>query len=111
MEIFFKSTKLQKICNSSALLQKAYGKANGSRIRLRLAVLEAADRLSDVPSTPPERCHLLKGPFAGCFAVDALQPFRIVFCPTEKFVSKKSGASLQLQKITSIIILEVVDYH
>lgn len=110
MEIFFKTAKLQKICNSGPLLLKAYGRDNGKRIRRRLAVLEGASCLADVPTMPPERCHPLKGTFAGCFAVDVLQPHRIVFAPADDLRAVR-GAKLQPHRVTAILILEIVDYH
>ena len=109
MELFFKTARLQKVCNSGALLLKTYGVDNSRRIRKRLAVLEAATSLADVPTIPPERCHALKGPFAGCFAVDVLQPYRILFSPAHEL--RAQSARVQPHKVTAILILEIVDYH
>lgn len=108
MEISFKTSKLQKMCNSAALLQKTYGRENAVRIRRRLAVLEAASCLSDVPVLPPERCHALVGPLAGCFAVDVLQPYRIVFAP---FGLASPRARINRKDVVAISIVDIIDYH
>lgn len=111
VEIHFKSAKLQKTCNGAAALRKAYGEENASRIQRRLAVLEAAPSLSDVPAVPPERCHPMKGDRAGAYAVDIKHPFRIVFAPTTQPPPRKPDGGVDLRKVTSVTILEIVDYH
>lgn len=111
VEIHFKTAKLQKTCNAAAALRKAYGGENASRVQRRLAVLEAAPSLADVPNVPPERCHLLTGDRAGCFAVDIKHPFRIVFAPTTQPPPRKADGGIDLRKVTSVTILEIVDYH
>lgn len=108
VEISFKTAKLQKVCNSAALLQKTYGRENAVRIRRRLAVLEAASCLSDVPVLPPERCHALLGSRAGCFAVDVLQPYRIIF---EPFGLASGRARINRKSVLAITILDIIDYH
>lgn len=107
VEIFFKNNKLSKVFNDGARLQKEYGAPNARIIRNRLAVLEAAATLADVPSGPPERRHLLVGDLAGSYAVDLQQPFRLIFCPKEP----QARPGHDLHKITAIIITQVVDYH
>ena len=111
MDIFFTKSKLQKTCNSEALLRMAYGQTNSALIRHRLAVLEAAASLAYVPTSPPERCRLLKGDFARRFAVDAQHPFRIVFEPSARPPPVKPDGGLDLREVTAITILDIVDYH
>lgn len=111
MEIFFKNAKLAKCLNEEARLKKEFGERNAKEIRLRLAVLVSAPTLAHVPTVPPDRCHLLKGKYAGCYAVDAAHPFRIVFQPEHDPVPKKADGGVDLQKVTAITILEIVDYH
>ena len=77
----------------------------------RLAVLNSARTLADVPSTPPERCHPLRGEREGQYAVDLVHPQRLVFKPNHEQVPRKDDGGVDLEKITSIIIIEVVDYH
>lgn len=111
VDIFFKSTKLAKVLNEEVRLKKGYGAINAKQIRLRLAVLSASATLAVVPRVPPDRCHQLTGDRRGCFAVDAQHPFRIVFEPAHDPVPTKADGGIDLQKITAITILELVDYH
>lgn len=77
----------------------------------RLAVLKNARTLADVPSTPPERCHPLKAEREGQYAVDLVHPRRLVFAPSHEPVPRKDDGGIDLDKVASIIIIEVVDYH
>lgn len=110
VEIFFKNNKLAKVLNSDALLRKEYGTL-AQAIKNRLATLDAVTCLSDVPTTPPERRHLLKGDLAGSYAVDLQHPWRLVFCPADDPPPTKPEGGHDLKKITSILILQIVDYH
>ena len=81
------------------------------RIMSRLAILMNARTLADVPSTPPERCHPLHGNREGQYAVDLVHPRRLVFAPNHEPVPRKDDGGIDLDKVTSIIVIEVVDYH
>jgi proteic killer suppression protein len=111
VDIFFKSSRLAKVLNEETLLKKTYGRENADRIRRRLVVLGAAASLADVPTVRPVRCHRLVGERGGCFAVDVLQPFRIVFEPDTDHLPRTAGARINIAKVTAIMILEIVDYH
>ena len=104
MEILFRTRKLQRTMCSKSELIREHGKQNAGVIMRRLAVLDAADCLADVPREPPDRCHALIGRRKGQYAVDALHPFRIIFRPAD-------DRSLDLLRVTSIEILDVKDYH
>ncbi len=70
MEINFKSVKLAKVFNQEKLLKKEYGEENGRIIMRRMAVLQVAPNLSQVPHLKPDRRHELIGSRKGEFAVD-----------------------------------------
>jgi proteic killer suppression protein len=53
----------------------------------------------------------LKGKRAGQFAVDGNYPYRIIFEPSEKVAPKKPDGGPDLQRITKVKIIEVVNYH
>ena len=80
-------------------------------IRRRMAVLKNAPNLSCVPASPPMRLHQLTGNREGQFAVDLAQPHRLVFAPNHEPVPTREDGGLDRGRITSIVILEVVDYH
>lgn len=111
MEVCFQSQKLAKICNDQRALIATYGIANAKKIMLRLNELQSVDNLSQVPTTPPSRCHSLAGQRKGQFAVDVKQPYRLIFRPDGSSLPMKSSGELDWTKITSIIIIEIGDYH
>jgi len=111
MDISFKKNKLMKVVDSERELYKTFGKENGRLIQRRMAFLQAAPTLADVPHTKPERRHELGGKRKGQFAVDVKHPQRIIFRPNHKPLPRKDDGGLDLTRITSIEILVVEDYH
>ena len=111
MDITFSSSKLEKILNSERDIIRVYGKENGRILMRRLTVLRAAYNLNEVPSSKPERRHHLKGDRKDCFAVDLQQPYRLVFKPLHNPIPTTEDGGLDLEKILSIEILGVENYH
>lgn len=111
VDIIFRTRKLARTFNSESELQRAYGRRMAERLMSRLAVLKNARTLADVPSTRPERCHPLRGDREGQYAVDLVHPQRLVFAPNHEPVPQKDEGGIDLDKVTSIIVIEVVDYH
>jgi proteic killer suppression protein len=110
VNIVFTSRKLEKVFNSKKLLQKEYGE-QANKIMMRMSVLRAATCLADVPVQKPDRRHELTGNRKGTFAVNLKNPFRLVFEPADDTVLKKEAGGIDLEKVTSIRILAVEDYH
>lgn len=104
MNITFKTNKLRKAFNSEDNLQRMYGPVTAEKIKLRMAVLNAAPTLDDVSYKPPERRHKLTGKMKDSFAVNLDGGNRLVFKPDQT-------KSSDLRDITSITILSVGDYH
>lgn len=101
---------MEKIFNSKKLLQKEYGEQT-KKIILRMAVLNSASCLAAVPVCKPDRMHKLSGNRKGSFAVDLKHPFRLVFEPAVEPVPKKEDGGIDLNKVSTIRILAVEDYH
>ena len=80
-------------------------------IQNRLAVLRSASNLSLVPSSRPERLHQLSGNRKGQFAVDLVQPQRLVFEPNLDPVPENEEGGIDKYQVTAISIIEVTDYH
>lgn len=110
MELDFASRKLRRQMESEKELIKAYGQL-ARAIQRRLGVLARAASLADVPAVPPERCHLLTGRFAGCYAVDVSGNWRLIFRPDHDPVPQKESGGVDLTKVTAIVIEGVEDYH
>ena len=111
MEIRFKSRKLRKIMSSEALLIREFGRENARVIMRRMIVLQAAESLSDVPRKRPERCHALSGKRRGQYAVDVKHPYRIISEPANDPTPSFEDGSVDSERVTSIRILGVEDYH
>ena len=80
-------------------------------IQRRMTVLKNASNLSSVPSTPPMRLHQLTGNREEQFAVDLAHPHRLIFAPNHDPLPTREDGGLDRERITAIVILEVVDYH
>lgn len=78
---------------------------------IRMAVLRAARSLALVPPTPPDRRHQLSGNRDRQFAVDLIQPRRLVFEASQEPVPRKEDGGIDTEQVTAIRILDVVDYH
>ncbi len=55
--------------------------------------------------------HELTAERKGTFAVDLIHPFRLIFKPSEKAELRKEDGGIDLEKVLSITILKVEDYH
>ena len=111
MDITFRTSRLARVFNSDRDLRRTYGDRMARRIQIRLAVLKNARTLDLVPTTPPDRRHQLTGDRRGQFAVDLVHLRRIVFVPNHDPVPLRDDGGMDLEQITAITILEVVDYH
>lgn len=111
MEISFRTRKLQKEFSSGITLKRNYGNRMALTIMARVGVLKNAGSLQKVPATPPERRHQLKGRRDEQFAVDLVHPYRLVFEPDHSKLPRNEDRGIDLERVTAIRILEVVDYH
>lgn len=109
MNITFRTRKLEKVFNSADRLRRAYGERLAKSIQKRMAVLKAAPSLASVPESPPERRHVLRGKRHGQFAVD--QPYRLVFNPDHAPLPRRDDGGIDVEEVTNVKIVEVVDYH
>ncbi len=109
MEIIFTSKKLQRTCTNEKQMIKAHGSECAKKLQQRLYELLAAPDMSCIP--PHARCHPLSGKRQYQYAVDLVHPFRLVFEPYCDDLPLNANGSLDVAKVTTIVILEVKDYH
>ncbi len=105
MEVAFASERLRDLVASERALVRAYGKACARRIGQRLQQLRVAETLADL-RLMSGRCHELTGDRAGCLALDLVHPLRLVFEPAARL-----PGAMDWSLITSVIVIEIVDYH
>ncbi len=111
MEIQFRSKRIAKLCNSEKEMPAKLGPRNADRLIQRLAELKAAETLEDIRSLPAARCHELSQDRDGQLAVDLVHPKRLVFESDHNPVPKKADGGLDWPRVTSIMVMEVIDYH
>lgn len=109
--IEFASKKMHKTCSSGRLMRMEWGDQMARKVRQRLAELQSFGTLADAPLLPALRCHELGGDRKGELAVDLVHPHRLVFRPGLSPPPTKVDGGLDWSKVTSIVIVGVVDYH
>ena len=109
--------KLKRTIADPKKCVKRYGVQMAKKLRLRLDALEAAESLADFwpPYSGPERCHELKADLSGTYSMDAKQPYRLLFRPTDD-VSSLMDADINNGKcywatIKTITLVSVKDTH
>ena len=109
MQIRFTSKKLGKTLTQEKEMVREYGAECAAKIKRRMMELGAADNLLLLP--PAARCHPLEGDRKGQFAVDLQHPFRLIFEPSCDEILLKEDGSLDIGRVTGIIIIDIVNYH
>ena len=98
MDIIYKNKKIEKICTDAKIAEKTYGKYMAAKIHQRIDEISAADSVEMMVHFHIGRCHSLTQNRKGQYAVDLIQPYRMVF--------EKIGEEIQIANI-----LEIIDYH
>ena len=111
MEVSFKTRKLQKNCNKRKKCVKKYGQICAKKIRARLDELTDSPNLKCMKHLPQARFHALKGDRKGQYAVDVQHPKRLIFKPNHNPLPRLDDGGIDLEKITSVLVIEIEDYH
>ena len=98
LEITYKSNRLKKVCTDFSVARKEYNLEMAEKIAQRINELIAADSIEMLIQFHVGRCHPLKGDRKGQFAMELVQPYRLVF--------EENGSQIQL-----IRIIAIEDYH
>jgi proteic killer suppression protein len=109
MRIIFTSKKMRNACSSEKEMIKAFGKDCAKKLMQRLMELDAAPTMDQIPRHA--RCHPLISDLKGSYAVDLVQPYRLIFKPCIGDPPLKSGGGLDLSSVDTIEIIRVIDYH
>ena len=111
MDILFKSRSLSRNCNSLEKARKKWGEECGTLVVRRLGEMSVAEHLGIVRSLPQAGCHPLTGNRSGQFSVKLKHPHRLVFTPANDPVPLKDDGGIDLERVTIVRIVEVVDYR
>lgn len=100
MDITYKSRKLEKICEDKKVSVKSYGIDMANKIKLRINEIRASDSVEEMIQYQIGRCHALVGDRFEEYAVDLVQPFRLIFIKND-----------DTKQIKVVKIMEIIDYH
>ncbi len=106
MDITFDDAKLQRVVESSKLMQRKFGTKCASRLKNRMVSLRAAESVADLPGN----WHELKGDRSGQWAADLEHPKRLIIRPRKPFPSKEP-IGIDWTEVREVVVVEVVDYH
>lgn len=98
MKIVYKNKSLEKVCTNYDEARKKYNDKMAMKIHQRIDEITAIDTVENLIKYRLGRCHLLKGNRQGQYAMDLVQPYRLIF--------EKNGDEIQIAKV-----IEINDYH
>jgi len=107
MNIAFKNRKIEKLCTDWRVAEKNLGESVAKKLALRLQQLENAFQLSELFTGHP---HPLTADRQGQFAIDLNRIQRLIIEPAHP-VPTRDDDSIDWDQVTSVCIVEVVDYH
>ena len=110
MEISYKSNKLKKNLTIPKEIAKTYG-SMAKKVNQRIKEFTASENLAVLKTLPGPNCHELEGERKGELAVDISGNWRIIFEPNHHPLPVKTDGGLDWYNVTSVKILEVIDYH
>jgi proteic killer suppression protein len=108
MEIDYKDKKLKALCEQEKLAQRELGKQMARKLKARLADLMAASSVTELCAGRP---HPLTGDRSGQYALDLVQPKRLVFEPDHDPVPKTEDGGIDWSRVTRVCIIWMGDYH
>lgn len=111
MDILFRTSKLEKLCNNKAYRESECGAKRAKLLGRRLDDLRAAECLADISRLPPARCHELRGDRDGQISIDLDHPYRLLFVVANEPVPLRPDGGLNWNGVTAIKITGVEDTH
>lgn len=110
MTVMFADKKFKKLVNNDRARLRAFGKIRALKISTRLDQLSCADTL-EILRSQPGNFHELTGDRKGQWACDLDQPYRLIFKFGYEPIPINEHGQYEWQKITEVIILEIINYH
>lgn len=98
MKVTFKNKRMERICTQNEIAIRKFGLNMSEKIEQRISELIAFKTVDQLILYSLGHCHQLKGNRKGQYAIDLVQPYRLIFMKEDS-------------KIEIIQIIEIVDYH
>ncbi|MFW5828313.1 MAG: hypothetical protein ACOCU4_09475 [Alkalispirochaeta sp.] len=111
MKVTYANEKTRRLCEEEKAARKQFGDAAARQLHRRVRVLMEAERLSDIPHTPPPRLHLLSGYKEPTYGVVVHKGLRIVLEPADEPVPLLGDGGVDKGNVRSVQIVTVEDYH
>lgn len=109
MDVLFEDEKFRDLVGDFKGLSREYGALQARKVQQRIKELRSAETLADM-RLMPGRAHELKADLAGTFAVDLVQPSRLLFEPAE--YKELNGGGIDWASVTGIVVIRIeADYH
>ncbi|MQS76206.1 type II toxin-antitoxin system RelE/ParE family toxin [Companilactobacillus halodurans] len=98
MRITFKNNKIERECLHNDIAIRKFGLDMAIKIEQRISEIWSFETVEQLVQLSIGRCHPLHGSRKGQYAMDLIQPYRLIFV--------KSKLGLQV-----VQIIEITDYH
>lgn len=110
MDVTFRDKKLAKMAHDKAKLIGKYGKARGTKLKLRLDDLLTAESLEDTRELPGNY-HELTQDRKGQWACSLDGAYRLIFIPHEDPIPVGEDGGYVWCEILGVEIIEITNYH
>lgn len=98
LQVEYKNNRIRKICTKASDAVREYGIEMAKKIHMRIDEMIAAGSVEEMLQQGIGRCHPLHHNQKNQYAVDLVQPMRLVF-------EKRNG------EIQIVSVIEIIDYH
>ena len=111
MDVQFRTNKLRDAFLEHKIATKQFGDRDGKLYIRRINELASCETLGDVLDLPFGKPHALSGERAGEFAINMVQPRRLIFVPLDEEGQRIAADKIKPGEVKSIQVWEVVNYH
>jgi len=109
IQISWADQRLERKCSSEKAGQRAFG-SRWRSLKLRVALLEEAECLSDLRKAPG-KWHPLTADRAGQWSASLDGNYRLIVEPDHRPLPLLPDGGLDSAQVTQVKIVEVADYH
>ena len=99
MDVTYRTNQLKRACTDFGVAQREYGLEMAEKIHQRIGEIKGIELVELLVQFNVGRCHPLTGDMKGLYAMDLVQPHRLIF--------EKHQTRVRCVRITKI----EVDYH
>jgi len=102
---------MERLCLNDKTARKKLGTAAAKKLKQVLSFIEAQPCGLDLLQAPLFGIHSLRGTREGCLSLKLSDKMRLVFCSAMDPCPLTPEGSTDWIKVTTILIVEIGDYH